>query len=105
MGVNYKAKYGAGFKVIKPSSEVLEEYDSYFSSYLEGILDDTGYRFFKVGSDLYDDPNEEFYVVLDNSCIDDSLIDKCKRLKSFLERRGLISEDNKPSVVGGVYEY
>lgn len=105
MGVQYKAKYGIGFKVTEPSSEVLEEYDFYFPSYLEDILDDTGYRFFKVGSDLYDDPDEEYYVVLDNSFVDDGLVDKCKRLKSFLKRRGLISESTEPSVVGGLHIY
>ena len=96
MGVDYTAQKGLGFKVNVESSE--DPYD-----FLDRLLleSEEEYSFFDVG-DCYGEYPIDYYVVLSNYDLDEKLMFRIEKLKSFLIEKKLISIEESASLVGGL---
>lgn len=101
MGVDYTANYGIGFQVNVPDYDELEEMNLDLDSYLSDILP-SNTSYFEVGQGNYTGEQNDYYVILDDDEINESLLERCEELRAKLLSEGLISSDNKVSVVGGL---
>lgn len=101
MGVDYTANYGIGFLLNIPSNEELEEMELDVDSYLEDILP-SNTSYFEVGGGNYTGEQNDYYVILDDDEINETLTERCEDLKVSLLNEGLINSNDKASVVGGL---
>lgn len=103
MGVDYRANYGIGFMVNYNEFEDDEDFD--FRDYLDEILEGTGYRYFAVGDEGYSGDPDEFYVVLEFFKPIQNLEKRVEKLRYFLRKLHLVSEDAEYDLVGGLEVY
>lgn len=57
---------------------------------------------FEVGQGSYTGKMNDYYVILDDDTLDESLLEKCEKLRNGLIAEELIEVDDKASVVGGL---
>lgn len=106
MGVDYSANFGIGFKLVRKEFEEGHEFEGDFHGYIDHKLEGTVYGYFSVGSEMYTDDENDFYVILDNPFENgiDGLRQKTNELIDFLDGND-IEYDGEIDVVGGLEIY